>query len=134
MSDRLRVEQVIDIGGIRNRAGGEMLFNAMATRYERKSVLLTSNLSFSEWPKVFAGDEKLTTALLDRLADHATIVTTKGKSFRMRRRQADAQISAANEAEKLNSTAGQEVRASGPDKTGPSGADDTTRRQLPKKK
>lgn len=70
-----------------DRAGGEMLFNAIANRYERKSVLVTSNLSFSEWPKVFAGDEKLTTALLDRLADHATIITTRGKSFRMRRRE-----------------------------------------------
>jgi DNA replication protein DnaC len=69
-----------------DRTGGELLFNAIADRYERKSVLLTSNLSFSEWPKVFAGDEKLTTALLDRLADRASIVTTKGKSFRMRRR------------------------------------------------
>lgn len=69
-----------------DRTGGELLFNAIADRYERKSVLLTSNLSFSEWPKVFAGDEKLTTALLDRLADRATVVTTKGKSFRMRRR------------------------------------------------
>jgi DNA replication protein DnaC len=117
-----------------DRTGGEMLFNAIATRYERKSVLLTSNLSFSEWPKVFAGDEKLTTALLDRLADHATIVTTKGKSFRMRRRQADAQASATNDTENPNSTAGQEVRASAPDKAGRSGADDATRRQQPKKK
>jgi hypothetical protein len=44
------------------------------------------HLSFSEWPKVFAGDEKLTTTLLDRLADGATVITPKGKSFRMRRR------------------------------------------------
>lgn len=73
-----------------DRTGGELLFNAIANRYERKSVVVTSNLSFSEWPKVFAGDEKLTTALLDRLADHAAIVTTRGKSFRMRRRDADS--------------------------------------------
>ena len=39
--------------------------------------------------KVFGGDEKLTTALLDRLAHHATVITTKGKSFRMRKRTAD---------------------------------------------
>lgn len=68
-----------------DRAGGELLFNAIATRYERKSVLVTSNLAFSEWPKVFGGDEKLTTALLDRLAHHATVITTRGKSYRMRR-------------------------------------------------
>lgn len=69
-----------------DRVGGELLFNALAARYERRSVLLTTNLAFAEWPKVFGGDEKLTTALLDRLAHHATVITTRGKSFRMRRR------------------------------------------------
>jgi DNA replication protein DnaC len=78
-----------------DRTGGELLFNLVADRYERSSVLVTSNLSFSEWPKVFGGDEKLTTALLDRLAHHATVVTTKGKSFRMRRRQAADGVAAA---------------------------------------
>lgn len=69
-----------------DRVGGELLFNVIAERYEKKSVLVTTNLAFAEWPKVFGGDEKLTTALLDRLAHHAAIITTKGKSFRMRRR------------------------------------------------
>ena len=69
-----------------DRAGGELLFNAIAERYEKRSVLVTTNLAFSEWPKVFGGDEKLTTALLDRLAHHAVVISTKGKSFRMRRR------------------------------------------------
>lgn len=71
-----------------DRAGGELLFGIITERYERRSVAVTSNLAFGEWPKVFGGDEKLTTALLDRLAHHATVITTKGKSFRMRRRQA----------------------------------------------
>ena len=48
---------------------------------------MTTNLAFAEWVTVFAGDEKLTTALLDRLAHHATVVTTKGKSYRMRKRR-----------------------------------------------
>jgi DNA replication protein DnaC len=69
-----------------DRTGGELLFNLLAERYEKKSVLVTSNLAFSEWIKVFGGDEKLTTALLDRLAHHATVIATKGKSFRMRKR------------------------------------------------
>jgi DNA replication protein DnaC len=74
-----------------DRVGGELLFNAIAQRYERRSVLVTTNLAFSEWPKVFGGDEKLTTALLDRLAHHAVVITTKGKSFRMRKRSEPAQ-------------------------------------------
>jgi DNA replication protein DnaC len=73
-----------------DRVGGELLFNVVAERYERRSVLVTTNLSFAEWVKVFGGDEKLTTALLDRLAHHATVITTKGKSFRMRRRPGGA--------------------------------------------
>lgn len=56
-------------------------------RFHPEGDGLTTNLAFAEWVTVFAGDEKLTTALLDRLAHHATVITTKGKSYRMRKRR-----------------------------------------------
>ena len=70
-----------------DRTGGELLFNLLTDRYERRATVVTTNLAFAEWVTVFAGDEKLTTALLDRLAHHATVLTTKGKSYRMRKRR-----------------------------------------------
>ena len=69
-----------------DRAGGELLFNLISERHERKSTLVTTNLAFSEWVQVL-GDEKLTTALLDRLAHRAHIVTTNGPSYRTNRRR-----------------------------------------------
>lgn len=64
-----------------DKTEAELLFNLLADRYERRSTVVTSNLAFGEWVQVF-GSEKLTTALLDRLAHHAHILTTKGKSYR----------------------------------------------------
>ena len=67
-----------------NKMEGELLFNLLADRYEKRSTIITSNLAFSEWVQVFK-NEKLTTALLDRLAHHAHILTTKGKSYRTKK-------------------------------------------------
>jgi DNA replication protein DnaC len=71
-----------------DRAGGELLFNLLSERYERRSTLITTNLAFGEWVQVF-GDAKLTTALLDRLGHHSHILTTKGSSYRSRNREHD---------------------------------------------
>lgn len=58
----------------------------ISARHQRRPLVITTNLAFGAWPKVFGGDEKLTTALLDRLAETAAIITTRGKSFRTRKR------------------------------------------------
>lgn len=84
-----------------DREGGELLFNLLTERYERRSTIVTTNLAFAEWVKVFGGDEKLTTALLDRLAHHATVIATKGKSYRMRKRVTNDEKSDATDSPSL---------------------------------
>ena len=71
-----------------DRTGGELLFHLLSERHERRSTLVTTNLAFSEWVQVF-GDEKLTVALLDRLTQGAHILTTRGSSYRARKRKAE---------------------------------------------
>ena len=69
--------------------GAELLFEVFSRRYERGSVLVTSNLPFDEWTSVF-GSERLTGALLDRLTHHVHILEMNGESYRLkasRRRQ-----------------------------------------------
>lgn len=68
------------------RAGGELLFDLLSERHEVRSTVVTTNLSFGEWVQVF-GDEKLTTALLDRLGHHAHVLTPTGGSYRTRRQE-----------------------------------------------
>jgi DNA replication protein DnaC len=62
-------------------AGAELLFQMMASRYETMSTIITSNLGFSEWVKVFH-DKTLTAAILDRITHHAMILNMSGQSFR----------------------------------------------------
>ena len=66
-----------------SRAGAELLFQVFADRYERRSLLITSNLAFSDWGQIFQG-ERMTAALLDRLTHHCEIFEMNGESYRFR--------------------------------------------------
>lgn len=63
-------------------------FELVNARYERGSIILTSNTSFAQWGTLL-GDEVLATALLDRLLHHAEVIAINGRSYRMKERQAD---------------------------------------------
>lgn len=66
-----------------SKTGAELLFEVISQRYERGSIIITSNLPFDEWTEVF-GSERLTGAILDRLTHHVHILEMNGESFRLR--------------------------------------------------
>jgi DNA replication protein DnaC len=68
-----------------DKTGADLLFQIISERYERGSIIITTNRVFKEWPEIFNNDTTLTSALLDRLLHHTEAVLIKGDSYRMRK-------------------------------------------------
>ena len=66
----------------RQEAG--LLFRLVSYRYQRGSMILTTNKSVKDWPEILAGDEVMTTALLDRLLHKSHVLNIRGRSYRLR--------------------------------------------------
>ena len=80
--DRFDVVLLDDIGYVQqNREEMEVLFTFLSERYERKSLMITSNLVFSEWDKIFK-DPMTTAAAIDRLVHHSIILELDNESYR----------------------------------------------------
>ena len=86
--DRYQVVILDDIGYVQqNREEMEVLFTFLAERYERRPVMISSNLVFSQWDQIFK-DKMTTLAAIDRLVHHAIILEFDGSSFRMKKNPA----------------------------------------------
>jgi DNA replication protein DnaC len=69
-----------------DKHGADLLFQIISQRYERGSIVLTTNKVFKHWPSIFNNDSTLASAILDRLLHHAETVVLEGKSYRMKDR------------------------------------------------
>ena len=69
-----------------DQRGADLLFQVISARYERGSIILTTNKAFKQWPAIFNGDATITSAVLDRLLHHGHTVVLEGSSYRMKDR------------------------------------------------
>jgi DNA replication protein DnaC len=67
-----------------DKHGADLLFQIISLRYEQGSMVITSNLAYKDWPRIFNNDSTLTSAILDRLLHHAETIVIEGKSYRMK--------------------------------------------------
>jgi DNA replication protein DnaC len=69
-----------------DKHGGNLLFQVISDRYERGSIIITTNKAYKHWPSIFCNDATLTSALLDRMLHHSETIVIEGKSYRMKDR------------------------------------------------
>lgn len=67
-----------------DKHGADLLFQVISGRYEKGSIVITSNRAYKDWPEIFNNDATLTSAILDRLLHHADTLLIEGKSYRMK--------------------------------------------------
>jgi DNA replication protein DnaC len=72
-----------------DKHGADLLFQVISARYERGSMVITTNRPFKQWPSIFNNDATLTSAVLDRILHHNDTVVIEGPSYRMREKQND---------------------------------------------
>ena len=72
-----------------DKRGADLLFQIISYRYEKGSIMITSNRAYKDWPEIFNNDATLTSAILDRLLHHAETLVIEGKSYRMKEVVAD---------------------------------------------
>ena len=98
--------------------GATIFFQLVSARYEKGSIILTSNKSYGDWGSIF-GDSIIATAILDRLLHHSTTINIRGESYRLKDRKRAG----------LLGTRGQEGGAAGEFSTGPASASPKTRQK-----
>lgn len=69
-----------------DKHGADLLFQIISQRYERGSIVLTTNKVYKHWPSIFNNDSTLASAILDRLLHHAQTIVLEGRSYRMKDR------------------------------------------------
>lgn len=69
-----------------DKSGADLLFQIISQRYERGSIIVTTNKAYKHWPRIFNNDAGITSAILDRLFHRAPTVVIEGKSYRMKDR------------------------------------------------
>ncbi|MEW6456931.1 MAG: ATP-binding protein [Acidobacteriota bacterium] len=84
---QMRLLIVDEIGYVPiDRYGANLFFQLISQRYEKGSMILTSNQSFSHWGEIFS-DNVIASAILDRLLHHSTVINIKGESYRLREKR-----------------------------------------------